>query len=459
MITIGFLAFVALSATVALVDWRRAWPLAVLVGVLQDPIRKLAPNTPVYLTFSIIGVYVAILFAVQRRMQLFGRDFAHRFQRIWTAFGLVVLFLLLAAINGIMTFGLALWKAPLLSLFTYVAPLPAILLGYMYLDTEERLYRFFTFYAVITSIALIGTPLEYYGFRWRSLGMVQQVGDYIRYLPGIELRMISGFYRAPDIMGWHAATLTSIAIGMIVRSEMNRRVWLWMGAACWGFYNCLISGRRKAIYYVAVFVLIFLWRYARRLKAAQIGGFVMAGLAIGLALHQIASDNQTRVYATAAAASSDELTGRLEGGLMETIKQFGILGAGLGVATQGVQHLLGPEQSLSWQEGGLGKLAVELGLPGLLAAMLLAFAALMTAIKISGLPDHPSTSRLGRVVLFGLVVANIANFFASAQAYSDPVLTIMTCFFAGCLFGTVGLDERQAQAASEAPQTLVPATA
>ena len=60
MITIGFLAFVGLSATVALADWRRGWLLAIVVGVLQDPVRKLVPGAPVYLTFSIVGVYVAI---------------------------------------------------------------------------------------------------------------------------------------------------------------------------------------------------------------------------------------------------------------------------------------------------------------------------------------------------------------------------------------------------------------
>ena len=69
MITIAFLAFVGLSATVALADWRRGWLLALVVGVLQDPVRKLVPGAPVYLTFSIVGVYIAILFSVQQRMQ------------------------------------------------------------------------------------------------------------------------------------------------------------------------------------------------------------------------------------------------------------------------------------------------------------------------------------------------------------------------------------------------------
>jgi len=458
MITIGFLAFVAFAATVSLADWRRGWLLALIVGVLQDPVRKLVPNAPVYLTFSIVGVYIAILFSVQQRMQRALRDFSKRFPNIWSMFGVVMLFLVLAAVNGLMTYGITLWKAPLLSLFIYVAPLPAILIGYMYLDEEEKLFAFFRFYAVITSIALIGTPLEYYRINFPALGMVQQVGDYIRFLPGMEVRMLSGFYRAPDIMGWHAATLTAIAVAMMVRSEMRKRSWPWKLAAAWGFYNCMICGRRKAIYYVAAFAVAFVWRYFKRLRAPEFAAFAMAGIVIAIVIHQIKADDQSKIYAAAAVASSEELTGRLEGGVMETIRQFGITGAGLGTATQGVQHVLGPEQSLSWQEGGLGKLAIELGLPGLLAVALLAAMAMRMMIRISGLPDHPATSQLGRAALFGLVVANIVNFMASAQTYSDPVLTILACFFTGCLFATVTLDERTAPQPQPASQ-LVPVTA
>jgi len=462
VILIIFCSFVALAATVALADWRRAWLLACLVGVLQDPARKLSPGQPIFITFGIIAVYGMILFGTQQRIQHALRDFSRRFTRVWGAFGVLLLFLFLAAVNGVMTFGVDQWKAPMLSLFVYLAPLPGILLGYMYLDREERLYGFFTFYAVITSIALIGTPLEYYRVHSAALGMVHQVGDYIRYLPGIELRMISGFYRAPDIMGWHAATLTSIALAMIVRSEMGRRSWPWMAVAGWGFYNCMISGRRKAIYYVAVFAAIFVWRYFQRLKAGRVAAILMAAFVMAFVIHQIRGNEDSSPYALAAATSSEELQGRLEGGLFETIRQAGIMGAGLGTATQGVQHVLGRDMGVSWQEGGLGKLAVEIGLPGVLAAALLAFAAFRSGLRISGLPDRPWSKQVGRVALFSLTMANIANFLASAQTYSDPVITIMTCFFVGCLFGTVTLEERAALVAVAVPETkpqLAPATA
>jgi hypothetical protein len=80
------------------------------------------------------------------------------------------------------------------------------------------------------------------------------------------------------------------------------------------------------------------------------------------------------------------------------------------------------------------------------------------AMRITRHPDIPESSQFVRVTLFGLVIANIGNFMASAQAYSDPVITLMTAFFVGCLFATATLDERAAPA-PEPVRVLAPATA
>lgn len=463
MITLMFAGFVLLAMCVAFLDWKRGWLLAVIVGILQDPVRKLTAGTPVALSMSIVAVYMMILFATMHRQQRELGDFSRRFSSMWVAFGAFFVFLLLAALNGLMTFGIAMYKAPLLSLFLYLAPLPAVMIGFTYLDREELLFAFFRFYSVVTSIALAGSLLEYLRFDWRVLGLVNAEGDYIRHIPGVQIRMISGFYRAPDIMGWHAATLTCIAIAMVVRDGITPRAWRWMVAAGWGFFNCMISGRRKAIYMVAVFAAALLWRYFRRLKTAQLAGFAMVGLILALVLHNISSDSRSSAYAAGAATTRAEVSARLEGGIFETIEQFGFLGAGLGTATQGVYHVLSDrtasvnplDQQVTpggWQEGGLGKLTIELGVPGLLAAMLLMFIALRTMLRIAAHPDLPETSQIGRVTLFALVIANIANFMASAQAYSDPVLTLITCFFVGALFATARLDEI-APAINAAPAT------
>ena len=49
------------SVDTPLTDWRRGWPLAIVCGVLQDPVRKLTPGNPVVLTFTIVAIYIIML--------------------------------------------------------------------------------------------------------------------------------------------------------------------------------------------------------------------------------------------------------------------------------------------------------------------------------------------------------------------------------------------------------------
>ncbi|HEX7153860.1 MAG TPA: hypothetical protein VF618_20390 [Thermoanaerobaculia bacterium] len=463
MLLLLFASFLALAVTVTFANWRHGLLLALACGVLQDPVRKMTAGTPVLLTFSIIVIFAAVLLRAWPLLVTALQDFSRRFPAIYLAGGALLFFLLLAAINGLMTFGFRYWKVPMVSLFTYLSPIPAILVGYVYLQREEMLYRFLSVYVTITSVALIGTVLEYLRFDLPFLGMVAVQGDQIRHLPGIQIRMLSGIYRAPDIMGWHAATLTSIGIAFAIRGGLGRRTWPWLTVAAWGFFCCMISGRRKAVYFVAAFAAAFLWRYFRRLKMAQLVAIGTTGLLLAGVVFQISRNEESSVYARGATASRLELAQRLEGGVIETFRQFGLMGAGLGTATQGVQHLLPPDITRGWQEGGLGKIAVELGLPGILGLILFAVATGSMLLKLTRIGDVPGSSQVARATLFGLVAANAVNFLASAQAYTDPVLSLITALFVGFLFATASLDERLPES-ERAPQTPpatrpVPATA
>ncbi|HEX8408352.1 MAG TPA: hypothetical protein VF883_05775 [Thermoanaerobaculia bacterium] len=449
MITLVFGAVLLASMALAFTNWRYGWLAAVVCGILQDPVRKLTPGTPPALSMSIVAVYAVILFAAAASLQRERVDFSRRFPNLYSVISLFLVILAFAAMNGLATFGIGAWKVPALSLLIYLLPIPAVLLGYSWLTREEQLVRFFMFYAIVTSIALIGTPLEYLRVDVPGLGVVAMPGGYIRHLPGIQIRVLSGFYRAPDIMGWHAATLAAIGITLAVRARVLTKAWPWILVAAWGFLNCMISGRRKAVYMVAVFVAVFLWRYLRRMKTAQVALILILGLTLGFVLNKIQSTEESEVYARGAKTTTGEVLERLEGGVIGTLQQGSLLGAGLGSATQGVRHVSGQERDFGWQEGGLAKLAMELGLQGLIVAAVLAWALIRMMLRITAVGDIPSTSQLIRVALFALVVANISNFLASAQAYSDPVLTLMTAFFVGCLFGTAALDERVRATTSE----------
>jgi len=291
--------------------------------------------------------------------------------------------------------------------------------------------------------------------RWSALGLVAATqGSNVRMLPGIQLTMLAGFYRGPDILAWHAATLAMIGITLALRARFLHTAWPWMAAAAWGVLACFLSGRRKALYMLLVFAIIFVWRYARRLNAAQAGSFATLGLLLLFVTHRLTTSESTDAYVRAAALTQGELLTRLEGGLGMTIEQSGIMGAGLGTATQGTQHFT--TTSYSWQEGGLSKLAIEVGVPGVIVVALLLFVFVNYMLKFTRAPDEPGTSQIIRCMLMAMLIANVANFTASAQAYSDPLLTLMTAFLGGCLLATAATESRLAAVAAVVP---VPATA
>ncbi len=445
-----YLAFLAAACAYALVDWRRGWLLVILCGVIQDPVRKLTAGSPVYISFAVVGLYAAVLFSARNEMRAYAIEFTRRFKTISTGMVAFVFLLVLAALNGMVTYGFDKWEAPTISFVTYVIPLVAALLGYTWFQREEMMLRFFHLYAALTSVALIGTVFEYLRVESRLLGMVSFEGDYIRHLPGIQIRMLSGIYRSPDVMAWHAGMLTAIGVGMVLRSGLRRPMLIWAAVAAWGFTNCLIAGRRKAIYFVLVFCAAFLWRYVRRVQMAQVFASIGLLLALGAIVNYLSSGEETSVYTRSAMASQAELGQRFEGGMMQTFREVGLMGAGLGTATQGVHHLLG-SSSIGWQEGGLGKVAMEVGLPGLLALLLLMIVVGRMLLTLTRIHDIPGSSQFMRVMLFALVMANISGFIASAQAYTDAVLALTAGFLVGAMFASAALDERlPAKAAQDA---------
>jgi hypothetical protein len=442
-----YLIFLGAACAYSLVDWRRGWMLVMVCGVIQDPVRKLTAGSPVYISFLVVALYAAILFGARNELRVHAIEFTYRFTSISTGIAAFVALLIISALNGVFTYGFDKWKAPAVSFLTYVVPMVAALLGYTWAQREEMLLRFFRLYAAITSVALLGTVLEYMRVQSRLLGLVSFEGDYIRHLPGIQIRMLSGFYRSPDVMAWHAGMVTSIGVALALRAGVRRQMLFWSAVAGWGFFNCMIAGRRKAIYFVLVFCVMFLWRYVRRVQMAQVIASLGLLVLLYAIVNQLSSDAGTSVYTRSAVASKQELGQRFEGGVMQTFRENGYMGAGLGTATQGVHHLLGTN-SIGWQEGGLGKVAMEIGLPGLVMLFLMVIIVGRMLLILTRTPDVPGSSQFLRVMLFALVAANIAGFIGSAQVFTDAVLGLTAGFLVGALFASAALDERAAESLS-----------
>ena len=90
MIVAVFLALVALCAFYSLTNWRAGVYLWLMVTIIQDPIRKITPDTPVFLSITFAPVYLAaFLGMMQSKVRL--RDFTRRFRLLDNSYKLLVL--------------------------------------------------------------------------------------------------------------------------------------------------------------------------------------------------------------------------------------------------------------------------------------------------------------------------------------------------------------------------------
>jgi hypothetical protein len=128
---------------------------------------------------------------------------------------------------------------------------------------------------------------------------------------------------------------------------------------------------------------------------------------------------------------------------------FGLFGAGLGVGTQGTQHFGGG--GIGAAEGGLGKITVELGVPGLFVMgwiAILVFGSLWKNMVVASRHSR----RIGRLSFgfFSFLVANIAGFSVATQAYGDIFILLILSWTLSFLLTIPILVERDVRSRQQA---------
>jgi len=436
MATYLYVGLTLLATVIASRKWRAGVAWAIAVGVLQDPIRKLTPGAPAIMALSSLPVWAALMLKLRiteretwRRLRTDCPSVARRMA--------VFVVLLLPAAAVAFQYGLGAWRLVVIGTLGYIAPLLGIFMGFAYVDRADRLRSLLVFYCVVTSAMMAGSLCEYAGVlaSWPAIGTEALGMKWLRYpSAGGVFEMISGFYRSPDIMGWHAAALTMLSLTLAVAG--GGRAVKWLPSAVLGAVCVLISGRRKMIVMPAVWLGIVAAGYLRAGRTSRvsmvagIAGLTLVGLNVAAGQIAIRSD-----YYEYAGSAREETAGRMWisawADLWATLAQRGILGAGLGTASQGTQHVMEEIQGSprSWQESGLSKILIELGLPGFLCALALAAAIGRALLQSLGLFDARQDTLLVGVV--GFCVANAAAFIVSHQVYGDLLVMTLTAFFIG----------------------------
>jgi hypothetical protein len=133
--------------------------------------------------------------------------------------------------------------------------------------------------------------------------------------------------------------------------------------------------------------------------------------------------------------------------VMWAYDSFGLFGAGLGVGTQGTQHFGGGGGIAGAAEGGLGKITLELGVPGLFVVGWIAISIFRYLWQIMRVASRHSR-RVARLSfgLFSFLMANVAGFSVATQAYGDLFILLILSWTVAFLFTVPILVEREVRA-------------
>jgi hypothetical protein len=450
------LGFVFAATLIAFRKWRIGIFLAILAGMIQDPVRKMTPGAPPFLVLSSVPIWLAIYVSVIRGEVAARLALRRAYPRLSAAATLFAASLLVPALLSFQ-YGFEGWQLAVLGLFGYLSPLLGVLVGFAFARRVADIRRLLTFYSIVSGVMLVGTVFEYLHFYpdWAAIGTDALGAQWVRYTGGGVVDLQSGFFRSPDVMGWHAAALVMLSLALVVqRRVISDRLWLLVAA--WGGVCLLLAGRRKMMMMPIVWAACLVVALVGTGRFKRAAALTLMGIAVVFSVYYASGEFDVHesyyVYAgTVAEEGPMRVMDGAWGSVWETYRQAGFLGMGLGAASQGA-HYLAVSGAESWQESGSSKVMAELGVPGFFCALVLVWR-IATALR--------STVRAGvarggggvfSLPLVGFVVANAACFTVSHQVYSDAVVLTMT----SVLLGTVLAAHRWAAVAQAHPESGPP---
>jgi hypothetical protein len=432
------------ACLVAVSDWRKAVFLGILIDVLRDPARKLVEGKPIQVTLSGAALWLLIVLVASIACRGTVVRMLQTYPRLRSAFYLVIAAMIPAAAISVLLQPQGVILAAIGGA-TYMIPMLGVGAGYAFARNRKTVLSFLRLYTIVNSIALIGVVLQYLGSDFPALGGIDF--KWIRYRTGYTVDLMCGWYRSPDIMGLHAAHV--IMFSLLLAAEGRRGIrGGWLVFALWATFCVIVSGRRKMIGVPLVFVaslLTLAWFYGvnRIGKFATIIG-VSVAMGGGLGVFVLATD-QADDYTEYASSLFTEGAGRsseiVVGSTISTVMSVGILGSGLGSATQGRYYVSeGVGATRGWQEDGVSRLFAEFGVIGVLLLVVAIFQVLRSAGKSLRMVPPSSDLKILQLGLVSIVVGNIASFCISHQQYSgDPVNALIVTLMVGMAFAVPSL--------------------
>lgn len=449
------ISLVVAGCLVALFNWRWGVMAAILVSLLQDPLRKMIPGTPAYLVMAAMPIWMAAMLSAAFANQLSIQRFFNSFPRLGMWAQIFGAYLLIpAAISA--TYGRNSWLITLLGAFVYATMFFVLVAGWQYPDRRNSLAGALCFYIVVASLMLIGGPLEALGqAKGNPFIGTEMLGHvWVTYRTGAPVYMLAGFFRSPDVMGWHASLVFMMGVILAFRSKGPAR-WFWIAVAVWGVLNIWLCGRRKMLSMVLVFfgcysLLVFRFKKVQKILSASGTALMIVGLGWYLISSMFYNEAVERFYLTAFTEAQDQIQRHGINSVVGTIHQAGFWGYGLGMSQQGVHNIPNVETPRLWQESGPSKLVAELGVPGNVIYVVLGVVMFITAFHVVRLGQQKTSFYL-TAGLLSVLAANVASSVVSAQIFGDPLVAFLLAFLLGLLLSDARVQPAPSPAAEGGP--------
>ncbi len=430
-----------LFACLAFAQWRWGIVLMILLAAVQDPLRKLVPGTAGWLVLATAPIFIAMIFSSMVHQRGWWQRFAKPYPKIARAM-VVLIPLVFPAVILSATYGPGSWMFTLFGVFSYSLILLAIIAGFHFARDEKALHAMLAAYCLINGVMLVGGIFQYYHWfpNWTILGSDAFGYKWVRWGNGYMVDMISGFYRTPDVMGWHAASVCILSFVLAISSGKGARRYAWAALSAFAVVALLLCGRRKMVYMLPVFALALVWinwQAGRAARAVAVLGLLLIPfMAVYITGDVISEDSANMRYYSGQGLkynASESFQDQGFGSVAETFRQSGFFGEGIGFATPGAHNLSAAHPRI-WQESAPSRIMVELGVPGM-AGFLFVMLCLGLAMWRTTLVQVRMRTSAGPLAagLFAYFLANVGSLTVSGQILADPFIAS----FLGLLSGAV----------------------
>jgi hypothetical protein len=437
--------FLIFGLLICLADWRKGVFFCILAGFLQDPIRKMMPEEPVYFSAIIAGFAFASFLGAKISLGSVGFKMIHQ-MKDFIRKPLNIFIILVIIQSGMAFLNTQNITIAGIGLIAYLSPIPVLLLAFYFVRNRDDIVKLIKFYLLISAIMVGGIYLSYMDYEWEIL---KAVGTelYVYPVSGGMIKLHPGFLRSSEVAAWHAgASICFIFILFITAKGRTPIKWISIPLTLYFIIALILAGRRKIIVELVLFLSIygFLLLYFRR-GATKLASIT---LAVGLLLAYVASsyivkdaDSELTKYFERpkgiVVASVDRLNTMTVGSFKWALARNGFFGSGAGAGSQGAQHFGGGASLVGYAaEGGFGKVLAELGVPGIIIFIWLLIA-LLRYIKWI-LDESRNRDFLENRLIYGLVsflLANAIVFAVAHQVFGDMFVLFILSFILGSVLG------------------------